>query len=127
MKDFIEYQIENKKFQKLVFEFVGFKKSKLELQKIHLGKPLIRLYWFSFEVRLFDFGCNHILLTSFRIMNGKFQLCSLYPGFKFLYRSISNGETSNWMKCESGDPVPNKDMKYEFVTTDGIRMSRIVK
>ena len=60
-------------------------------------------------------------------MNGKFHLASLYPGFRYFYRPIKKTKNSEWVECKHGQPITDENERFEFVTSDNERMSRIVK
>ena len=58
----------------------------------------------------------------------KVLLCTIYPGFQFLYRQYNDDKPSEWIKCKSNDFSIDKKLEYEFVTIDiKGRRSRCIK
>ena len=71
---------------------------------------------------------NDSAFFPFSVINKKFHICSLYPGFKYLFREkVECGAEKEWKVCRNGDPVPDASEEYEFASSDGDRISRIVK
>ena len=58
----------------------------------------------------------------------KVLLCTIYPGFQFLYRQYNDDKPSEWMKCKSNEFSINKNWEYDFVAVDlKGRRSRCIK
>ena len=46
------------------------------------------------------------------------KLCTLYPGFHYLYRQYVDNQPCEWKKCKSDNLQVNEQTKYEFATFD---------
>uniref|UniRef100_H2ZIF2 beta-N-acetylhexosaminidase n=1 Tax=Ciona savignyi TaxID=51511 RepID=H2ZIF2_CIOSA len=57
----------------------------------------------------------------------KIEICSKFPGLTFLFRQVTDDDSSNWSDCIDGQPIPDKTATYEFVTYDGERRSRPIR
>ena len=79
--------------------------------------------------RLSNLGINYrIPPPGISIKAPKVLICTIYPGFQFLYRSYNNDKPSEWIKCKSYDFSINKKLEYDFVAVDlKGRRSRCIK
>ena len=58
----------------------------------------------------------------------KALLCTIYPGFQFLYRQYNDDKPSEWMKCKSNEFSIDEKLEYDFVVVDlKGRRSRCIK
>ena len=51
-------------------------------------------------------------------VNSNVKLCTLYPGFHYLYRQYVNNKPCEWNECKSNDLQVSELAKYEFVAFD---------
>ena len=57
------------------------------------------------------------------------KLCTLYPGFHYMYRQFEGNKPCKWKKCKSDNLQINEQTKYDFVIVDSHsnRKSKIAK
>ena len=84
-------------------------------------KELKRLYKLGIYYRIPPPGISEI--------QSNVELCTLYPGFYYLYRQYVNNKPCEWKEYKSNNLQVNKQTKYEFATIDpnSKRKSKIAK
>ena len=111
----------------LAFAERAWHKAEWEQDTSLLSEQLQKQDWESFAnrvgykefARLNKMGINYrIPPPGISIKISKVSLCSMYPGFEFMYRQYVGNNYSKWMKCNATNFSIDKKAEYHFVTID---------
>ena len=113
----------------LAFAERAWHKAEWEQGNLLVSKQLQKQDWESFAnrvghkeiMRLNKMGINYRIPPpgiSINKKKSKVLLCSMYPGFEFMYRQYIRNNPSEWMKYNATNFSINKKSEYNFVTID---------